>query len=70
MKHRIERIISGTLEPVADWVRQKPLLALLLALLLIKLFPLISIVLLVAIGIAVSRTIQQPAHLPIEVNSV
>ena len=70
MKHRIERIISGTLEPVADWVRQKPLLALLLALLLIKLFPIIAMVLLVAIGIAVLRTIQQPAHLAIEVNPV
>jgi len=70
MKHRTARIISRTLEPVADWVRQKPLLALLLALLLIKLFPLISIVLLVAIGIAVLRTVQKPAHLAIEVNPV
>ena len=70
MKHRTARIISGTLGTIENWVRQKPLLALLLALLLIKLFPLISIVLLVAIGIAVLRTIKQPAHLPIEVNSV
>jgi hypothetical protein len=68
MKHKIERIISGILEPVADWVRHKPLLALVLALLLIKWFPKIAMVLLVAIGIAVYRAVRQPAHLTIEVN--
>ena len=70
MKHRIGRIISGTLEPVADWVRHKPLLALVLALLLIKWFPKIAMVLLVAIGIAVYRSAQQPAHLVVEVDPV
>ena len=70
MKNRTARFISRTLEPVADWVRQKPLLVLLLALLLIKLFPLISIVLLVAIGIAVFMSAQQPSHLVIEVDPV
>ena len=70
MKHRIERIISGALEASADWVRHKPLLALVLALLLIKWFPKIAIVLLVAIGIAVYRAARQPAHLAIEVNPV
>jgi hypothetical protein len=39
MKHGIKRIISGTLEPIADWVCRKPLLALILALLLIKSYP-------------------------------
>ena len=68
MKHRIERIISGALEATADWVRHKPLLALVLALLLINWFPKIAIVLLVAIGIAVHRAARQPAHLAIEVN--
>ena len=67
MKHRIERIISGTLEPIADWVRRKPLLALVLALLFIKWFPKIAIVLFVAIGIAVFRSSRQTAHLVIEV---
>ena len=66
--NRIERIISGTLEPVADWVRHKPLLALVLALLLIKWFPKIAMVLLVAIGIAVYSAVRRPAHLAIEVN--
>ena len=70
MKHRTARIISRTLEPVADWVRQKPLLALLLALLLIKSFPIIAMVLFVAIGIAVFMSAQQPAHLVIEVDPV
>ena len=66
--NRIERIISGTLEPIADWVRHKPLLALVLALLIIKWFPKIAMVLSAAIGIAVYRTVRQPAHLAIEVN--
>ena len=66
--NRTERIISGTLEDIADWVRRKPLLALLLALLLIKLFPKIAMVLFVAIGIAVFMSAQQPAHLVIEVS--
>ena len=68
MKHRIGRIISGTLEATADWVRHKPLLALVLALLLIKWFPKIAMVLTVAIGIAVYRAVRQPAHLAIEVD--
>ncbi len=68
--NRTERIISGTLEDIADWVRRKPLLALVLALLLIKLFPKIAMVLSVAIGIIVFMSAQQPAHLVIEVNSV
>jgi hypothetical protein len=66
--NRTERIISGTLEDIADWVRRKPLLALVLALLLIKLFPKIAMVLSVAIGIAVFMSAQQPAHLVIEVS--
>jgi hypothetical protein len=66
--NRIERIISGTFEASADWVRHKPLLALVLALLLIKWFPKIAMVLLVAIGIAVYRAVRQSAHLAIEVN--
>ena len=70
MKHRTARIISRTLEPIADWVCRKPLLALVLALLLIKWFPKIAMVLFVAIGIAVFISAQQPAHLVIEVNSV
>jgi hypothetical protein len=70
MKHRTARIISGTLGTIENWVRQKPLLALLLALLLIKLLPIIAMVLFVAIGIAVFRAAQQPAHLSIEVNPV
>ena len=68
--NRIERIISGTLEPFADWVRRKPLLALVLALLIIKWFPKIAMVLSAAIGIAVYRTVRQPANLAIEVNRV
>ena len=68
MKHRTARIISRTLEPIADWVCRKPLLALVLALLLIKWFPKISMVLFVAIGIAVLRTVHKPVHLAIEVN--
>ena len=70
MRHRIGRIISGTLEPVADWVRHKPLLALVLALLLIKWYPKIALVLFVAIGFALFRRAQQPAHLVIEVDPV
>jgi hypothetical protein len=35
MKHRMKRIISGTVGVIADWVRRKPLLALVLAILLI-----------------------------------
>ena len=66
--NRTERIISGTLEDIADWVRRKPLLALVLALLLIKWFPKIAMVLFVAIGIAVFMSAQQPAHLVIEVS--
>jgi high-affinity K+ transport system ATPase subunit B len=66
--NRIERIISGTLEASADWVRHKPLLALVLALLLIKLFPKIAMALFVAIGIAVYRTMRQQAHLAIDVS--
>ena len=68
MKHGIKRIISGTLEVSVDWVRRKPLLALVLALLLIKWFPKIAMVLTVAIGIAVYRAVRQPAHLAIEVS--
>ena len=70
MKHRTARIISGTLGTIENWVRQKPLLALLLALLLIKLFPIIAIVLFVAIGIAVFMSAQQSDHLVIEVDPV
>jgi len=70
MQHRITRIIEGTLEVIAVWVRRKPLLTLVLALLLIKLLPIIAMVLFVAIGIAVFRAAQQPAHLSIEVNPV
>jgi hypothetical protein len=33
--NRTERIISGILEAIADWVRRKPLLTLVLAILLI-----------------------------------
>jgi len=33
--NRIERIISGTVGVITDWVRRKPLLALVLAILLI-----------------------------------
>ena len=68
MKHRIGRIISEAVEASADWVRHKPLLALVLALLLMKWFPKIAMVLLVAIGIAAYRAVRQPAHLGIEVN--
>ena len=68
MKHGIKRIISGALEASADWVRHKPLLALVLALLLIKWFPKIAVVLFVAIGIAVFRTVHKPAHLVIQVS--
>jgi len=68
MEHKIGRIISGTVGAIADWVRHKPLLALVLALLLIKWFPKIAMVLLVAIGIAVYRAARQPTHLAIEVN--
>ena len=70
MKHRIERIISGTLEPIADWVCRKPLLALILALLLIKSYPKLALVLFLAIGIATYRSAQQPAHLVVEVDPV
>ena len=66
--NRIERIVSGALEASADWVRHKPLLALVLALLLIKWFPKIAMVLSVAIGIAVYRATRQPANLVIEVD--
>ena len=66
--NRIKRIISGTLEPIADWVCRKPLLALILALLLIKWFPKIAMVLSVAIGIAVYRATRQPANIAIEVS--
>ena len=68
MKHGIKRIISGALEASADWVRHKPLLALVLALLLIKWFPKIAMVLSVAIGIAVYRATRQPANIAIEVS--
>ena len=68
MKHRIIRIISGTVELTADWVRHKPLLALVLALLLIKWFPKIALILFVATGIAVCRAVREPAHLAIEVD--
>ena len=68
--NRTERIISGTLEDIADWVRRKPLLALVLALLLIKWFPKIAMVLFVAIGIAVFMSAQQSDHLLIEVDPV
>jgi hypothetical protein len=68
MKHGIGRIITGALEASADWVRHKPLLALLLALLLIKSYPKIAMVLLVAIGSAVYRAVRRPANLAIEVN--
>jgi len=68
MKHGIERIISGTVEDIADWVRRKPLLTLVLVLLLLKSFPIIAMVLFLAIGIAVFMSAQQPAHLVIEVD--
>jgi len=35
MKNRIKRIISNILETIADWVRRKPLLTIVLAILLI-----------------------------------
>ena len=70
MKHRIERIISGTLEATADWVSRKPLLTLVLALLLIKSYPKLALVLFLVAGIAVYRSAQQPAHLVIEVDPV
>ena len=70
MKHGIERIISGTLELIADWVRRKPLLTLILVLLLLKSFPIIAMVLLLAIGIAVFMRAQQPAHLVVELDGV
>jgi len=68
MKYGIENIISRTVEASADWVRRKPLLTLVLALLLIKSFPKIAVVLLLAIGIAVFMSAQQPAHLVIKVD--
>lgn len=68
--NKIERIVSGTVGAVESWVRQNALMALLLALLLIKSFPVIAIVLLVAIGIVIFRTAHQPVHLAIEVNPV
>ena len=67
MKHGVERIISGTVEDIADWVKRKPFLTLVLALLLLKSFPIIAMVLFVAIGIAVFRSVHKPAHLFIEV---
>jgi hypothetical protein len=70
MKHGIERIISGTVEDIADWVRRKPLLTLVLVLLLLKSFPIIAMVLLLAIGIAVFMSAQQSDHLLIEVDPV
>ena len=70
MKNRTARIISGTLEPVADWISRKPLLTLVLALLLIKSYPKLALVLFLVAGIAVYRSAQQPAHLVIEVDPV
>ena len=66
--NRSARIISGTLEPIADWVSRKPLLTLVLALLLIKSYPKIAMVLFLVIGIAVLRAVRHPAHLVIEVS--
>ena len=68
--NKIERIISEALGAVENWVRQNSLMALILALLLIKSFPVIAIVLLVAIGIVIFRTAHQPVHLAIEVDPV
>ena len=70
MKRGIERIISGTLEGIEKWVRRKALLTFVLALLLIKSFPKIAMVLLVAIGIVAFRNIQRRPHLAIEVDPV
>ena len=70
MKRGIERIISGTLEGIEEWVNRKALLTLVLALLLIKSFPKIAMVLFIAIGIAVFRNIQQRPHLAIEVDPI
>ncbi len=39
MKHRIARVIADTFRAIANWVRRKPLLSLILALAAIKLFP-------------------------------
>jgi len=70
MKHGIERIISRAVEASAGWIRRKPLLTLVLALLLLKSFPIIAMVLLLAIGIAVFMRAQQPAHLVVELDGV
>ena len=68
MKHVIERIISGTVQTGAEWVRSKPLLTLVLALLLIKSYPKLALILLVAIGFALFMSAQEPTHLVIEVD--
>ena len=68
MKHGIERIISGTVEAGAEWVRRKPLLTLVLALLLIKSYPKLAVILLVAIGFALFISAQEPDHLVIDVD--
>ena len=68
MKHGIERIISGTVEAGVEWVRSKPLLTLVLALLLIKSYPKLAVILLVAIGFALFMSAQEPGHLVIEVD--
>ena len=70
MKHVIERIISGTLEGIEEWVNRKALLTLVLALLLIKSFPKIAMVLFVTIGVVAFRNIQQRPHLAIEVDPI
>ena len=70
MKHGIKRIIAGALEASADWVRHKPFLSMVLALLLIKSYPKLAMILFVAIGFALFRSAQQPAHLVIEVDPV
>ena len=69
MRHRIGGIISGTVEASADWVRRKPLLTLVLALLLLKSYPKLAVILLVAIGFALFMSAQEPGHLVIEVDS-
>ena len=68
MKHGIERIISGAFEGIEEWVRRKALLTLVLALLLIKSFPKLAVILLVAIGFALFMSAHQPDQLIIDVD--
>jgi len=68
MTNGIERIISDTVEAGAEWVKRKPLLTLVLALLLIKSYPKLAVILLVAIGFALFKSAQEPDQLIIEVD--